>query len=37
MDGSVRDDVATYAWIIATMDNDVEADVKGGGFLPPTA
>jgi hypothetical protein len=36
-DGSVHGDVATYAWILSTTENNVEADVKGGSFLPPTA
>ena len=36
-DGSVRHGVATYAWVLSTTDLLIEADVKGGGFLPPTA
>jgi hypothetical protein len=35
-DGSVRDDTATYAWVLST-NVDVTADAKGGGVLPPTA
>jgi hypothetical protein len=36
-DGSVKDDITTYSWIISTMTETIGADVKGGGFLPPTA
>ena len=36
-DGSVKDEVATYSWIISTTTDEIGADVKGGGFLPPTA
>jgi hypothetical protein len=36
-DGSVKNGVATYAWVLSTTDLFIEADVKGGGFLPPTA
>ena len=28
-DGSVKDDVATYSWIISTMTDEIGADVKG--------
>ena len=36
-DGSVKNGVATYAWELSTTNLCIEADVKGGGFLPPTA
>jgi hypothetical protein len=36
-DGSVTGDIATYAWVISTNAFNIEADVMGGGFLPPTA
>jgi hypothetical protein len=36
-DGSVKDDIATYSWVISTTNDTIGADVKGGGFLPPTA
>jgi hypothetical protein len=36
-DGSVKEDIATYSWVISITYFGVNADVKGGGFLPPTA
>ena len=36
-DGSIKNGVATYAWVLSTTNLYIEADVKGGGFLPPTA
>jgi len=36
-DGSVTGDVATYSWVLSTDYNDINADVKGGGFLPTMA
>jgi hypothetical protein len=36
-DGSVTDDIATYSWVLSLTTTNVTADVKGGGFLPPTA
>jgi hypothetical protein len=36
-DGSVKNGVTTYAWVLSTTDLYIEPDIKGGGFLPPTA
>jgi hypothetical protein len=36
-DGSVTDDIATYSWVISITTLNITTDVKGGGFLPPTA
>jgi hypothetical protein len=36
-DGSVRDPVATYSFVISISRTDVKTSVKGGRFLPPTA
>ena len=36
-DGSVKDDVATYAWVISTTNDTVGPDIKGGSLLPPSA
>ena len=36
-DGSVRQDNATYAWIISTDADNIEKDIAGGGILPPSA
>jgi hypothetical protein len=36
-DGSVRADVATYAWVLAVNKDGIEANVKGGGLLPRSA
>jgi hypothetical protein len=35
-DGSVRDPTATYLFVISISQTDVETNVRGGGFLPPT-
>ena len=36
-DGSVRDPTATYSFVISLSRTDVKTNVRGGGFLPPTA
>ena len=36
-DGSVWNDVATYAWIISTTNDTISQDVTGSGLLPPSA
>ena len=36
-DGSITGDIATYSWVISTQQDEICADVKGGGFLPATA
>jgi hypothetical protein len=36
-DGSVRDPTATYSFVISFSRTDVKTNVRGGGFLPPTA
>jgi hypothetical protein len=36
-DGSVKEDTATYSWIISTTQDEIHPDVKGGGLLPPPA
>ena len=36
-DGSVRDPTATYSFVISISRTDVKTNVKGGGYLPPTA
>jgi hypothetical protein len=36
-DGSVKDPVATYSFVISISQTDVKTNVTGGGFLPPTA
>ena len=36
-DGSVRDPIATYSYVISLSQEAVSVSVKGGGFLPPTA
>jgi hypothetical protein len=36
-DGSVRDPIATYSFVISLSQEAVAVSVKGGGFLPPTA
>jgi hypothetical protein len=36
-DGSVRDPTATYSFVISISRTDVKTNVRGGGFLPPTA
>jgi hypothetical protein len=36
-DGSVRDPTATYSFVISISRTDVQTNVRGGGFLPPTA
>jgi hypothetical protein len=37
-DGSVQDPTATYSFVISTISRtDVKTNVRGGGFLPPTA
>jgi hypothetical protein len=35
--GSICQGIATYSWIISTTNDEVEQDVKGGGYLPPPA
>jgi len=37
IDGSITGDIATYSWVISTQQDEICADVKGGGFLPATA
>ena len=36
-DGSVRDPTATYSFVISISRTDVQTNVRGGRFLPPTA
>jgi hypothetical protein len=36
-DGSVKDDIATYAWVLSTTNDIIGSDIKGGGLLPPSA
>ena len=36
-DGSVKGEVATYSWVISIKQDDIQCNVKGGGFLPATA
>ena len=36
-DGSIRDPIATYSFIISLSQTAISPNVKGGGFLPPTA
>jgi hypothetical protein len=36
-DGSVRDPIAPYSFVISISRTDVKTTVRGGGFLPPTA
>jgi hypothetical protein len=36
-DGSVKGPIATYSFVISLSKKDVQTNVKGGGFLPPTA
>ena len=36
-DGLVRDPTATYSFVISISRTDVKTNVKGGGYLPPTA
>jgi hypothetical protein len=36
-DGSVQGPSATYSFVISLSKNVVQMNVKGGGFLPPTA
>jgi hypothetical protein len=36
-DGLVRDPTATYSFVISISRTDVQTNVRGGGFLPPTA
>jgi hypothetical protein len=36
-DGSVKDDTATFSWIISTTNDTINPDVTGGGLLPPPA
>ena len=36
-DGSVKDDIATYAWVLSTTHDIIGPDIKGGGLLPPSA
>jgi hypothetical protein len=36
-DSSVHDNIATYSWVLSTTNKTIGPDVKGGGFLPPSA
>jgi hypothetical protein len=36
-DGSVRDPTANYSFVISISRTDVKTNVRGGGFIPPTA
>jgi hypothetical protein len=36
-DGSVQDPIASYSFVISISQTDVKTNVRGGGFLPPTA
>ena len=36
MDGSVKKSKATYSFVISMSKTNVNINVKGGGFLPPT-
>ena len=36
-DGSVKDDIATYAWVLSMTNDTIGPDIKGGGLLPPSA
>ena len=36
-DGSIKDDIATYAWVLSTTNDAIGPDIKGGGLLPPSA
>jgi hypothetical protein len=36
-DGSVRDPTTTYSFVVSISQTDVQTNVIGGGFLPPTA
>ena len=36
-DGSVKDDIATYSWILSTTNDNIGPDIKGSGLLPPSA
>ena len=35
--GSVKNAVTTYAWILSTTNDHIEQDITGGGLLPPSA
>jgi len=35
-DGSVKKSKATYSFVISMSKTNVNINVKGGGFLPPT-
>ena len=36
-DGSVKNETATYSWILSTTTDTINPDVIGGGLLPPPA
>ena len=36
-DGSVKNEIATYAWVLSTTNDVIGLDIKGGGLLPPSA
>jgi hypothetical protein len=36
-DGSVWGSIATYSFVISISNTNITPNVKGGGFLPPTA
>ena len=36
-DGSVKDNIATYAWVLSTTNDIISQDITGGGLLPPSA
>ena len=36
-DGSVKDNIATYAWVLSTTNDLISQDIMGGGLLLPSA
>jgi hypothetical protein len=36
-DGSVKNETASYSWILSTTTDNINPDVLGGGLLPPPA
>ena len=36
-DGSIKNNIATYAWIISNSNDTIAQDISGSGLLPPSA
>ena len=36
-DGSIKNNIATYAWIISNLNDTIAQDISGSGLLPPSA